>query len=76
MVNARGTGIDVQVLRIPIRTKFRLQFQSFDHNDVDHRQFKFSFYFMQRVSILLQCFIYLLSFYKNAVHRAKFEPAT
>ena len=31
---------------------------------------------MLRLYVLLQCFFYLLSFYKNAVHRAKFEPAT
>ena len=28
---------------------------------------------MQRLSILLQCSIYLLSFYKNAVRRAKLQ---
>ena len=31
---------------------------------------------MQRLSILPQCFIYLLCFYKKAVHRAKFELLT
>ena len=75
-LHARGTGIDGRVRYIPILGKLRIQFQSFDQNDESHRQFKFPVYFMQRLSTLLQCFIHLLSFYKNAVYRFKFEPAT
>ena len=39
--------------------KITTQIQSFEQNDENNLQFRLSVYFMQRLSILLQCFIFI-----------------